>query len=59
MTCNTRCPKGINIAEVLEAIRLILLRDRQDHVQIEKLTDQEKEEVPPIALVSSFRKFTS
>ena len=59
MTCNTRCPKGINIAEVLEAIRQILLRQRQDHVQIEKLTDQEKEDVPIIALVSNFRKFTS
>ncbi len=59
MTCNVRCPKGINIAEVFEAIRQILLRERQDHVQIEKLTDEEKEEVPPIALISSFRKFTS
>jgi heterodisulfide reductase subunit C len=59
MTCNTRCPKGINIAEVFEAIRQIILRKRQDHVHIEKLTDQEKEDVPPIALISNFRKFTS
>ncbi len=59
MTCNTRCPKGIKIAEVFEAIRQIILRKRQDHVQIGKLTDLEKEEVPPIALISNFRKFTS
>lgn len=59
MTCNARCPKGINIAEVIEAIRQVLLRQRHDHVQIEKLTDEEKENVPPIALISSFRKFTS
>ena len=59
MTCNARCPKGINIAEVIEAIRQVLLRKRQDHVQIVKLTDEEKENVPPIALISSFRKFTS
>ncbi len=59
MTCNTRCPKGINVAEVFEAIRQILLRQRQDHLQIEKLTYKEKEDVPPIALISSFRKFTS
>ena len=58
MTCNTRCPKGINIAEVFEAIRQILLRQRLDHVEIKKLTDEEKEAVPPIALISSFRKFT-
>ena len=59
MTCNVRCPKGINVAEVIEALRQILLRKRQDHVKVEKLTDSEKEDVPPIALISSFRKFTS
>ena len=59
MTCNVRCPKGINIAEVIEALRQILLRDRKDHVEVEKLTDQAKEDVPPIALISCFRKFTS
>lgn len=59
MTCNARCPKGINIAEVIEALRQILLRKRMDHVRVEKLTDEEKENVPPIALISNFRKFTS
>lgn len=59
MTCNARCPKGINIAEVIEALRQILLRKRMDHVKLNKLTDEEKENVPPIALVSNFRKFTS
>lgn len=59
LTCNTRCPKGINIAEIIEAIRQILLRKREDHVKIEKLSDEIKENVPPIALISSFRKFTS
>jgi len=59
MTCNARCPKGINIAEVIEAIRQILLRKREDHVKVEKLSDKQKENVPPIALVSNFRKFTS
>jgi heterodisulfide reductase subunit C len=59
MTCNARCPKGINIAEVIEAIRQVLLRQRQDHVQIEKLTDEEKKDIPPIAFISNFRKFTS
>jgi heterodisulfide reductase subunit C len=59
MTCNTRCPKGINIAEVIEAIRQILLRKRKDHVEIKNLTPDEKSCVPPIALIANFRKFTS
>jgi len=58
-TCNARCPKGVNIAEVIEAIRQILLRKREDHLKIEKLSDSEKGDVPPIAMVSSMRKFTS
>jgi len=59
LTCNARCPKGINIAEVIEAIRQILLRKRKDHLKINKLSDAEKENVPPIAIISSMRKFTS
>ena len=59
MTCSSRCPKGINIAEVIEAIRQILLRNRKDHVTVKELTAKEKEDVPPIALISCFRKFTS
>jgi heterodisulfide reductase subunit C len=59
LTCNARCPKGINIAEVIEAIRQILLRKREDHLKIEKLSDEQKENLPPIALISSMRKFTS
>ena len=59
LTCNARCPKGINIAEVIEAIRQILLRKREDHLKIYKLSDAEKENVHPIAIISSMRKFTS
>ncbi len=59
MTCNVRCPKGINIAEVIEALRQILLRQRKDHVNVEELKPSERSDVPPIALISNFRKFTS
>ena len=59
MTCNVRCPKGINIAEIIEALRQILLRQRQDHVKVEELKPSERGDVPPIALISNFRKFTS
>lgn len=58
-TCNVRCPKGIKIAEVMEAVRQVLLRKRRDHVEIKKLSDEEKASVPAIALISNFRKFTS
>ncbi|RLE10946.1 MAG: disulfide reductase [Candidatus Aminicenantes bacterium] len=59
MTCNVRCPRGIKIAEVIEAIRQILLRKRKDHIDPERLPQEIRCQVPPIALISSFRKFTS
>ena len=59
LTCNVRCPKGIKIAEVMEAVRQILLRKRNDHVIVKELTEEEKADVPPIALISNFRKYTS
>jgi heterodisulfide reductase subunit C len=58
-TCNVRCPKGIKIAEVMEALRQVLLRKRHDHVEVPNLTEEEKTSVPAIALISNFRKFTS
>ena len=58
-TCNVRCPKGIKIAEVMEAVRQVLLRKRRDRVEVRKLTDKERAGVPAIALVGSFRKSTS
>ena len=58
-TCNVRCPKGIKIAEVMEAVRQVLLRKRRDHVEVPKLSAEEKACVPAIALISNFRKFLS
>lgn len=59
MTCNVRCPKGINIAEIMEALRQILLRQRKEHVDLNKLSEEQLCELPPIALVSNFRKSSS
>ena len=58
-TCNTRCPKGVKIAEVIEAIRQVQLRARQDHLDVPKLEPAALAALPPIALIGSMRKFTS
>lgn len=61
MTCNTRCPKNIRIAEIIEAVREIVLRtnERQDYLQIDQLTPEVIATLPPIALISSMRKLSS
>ncbi len=59
MTCNSRCPKGVRIAELIDSLRQIKLRARQDHLELEQLPAGSLQGVPPIALVGAMRKFTS
>jgi heterodisulfide reductase subunit C2 len=59
LTCNTRCPKGVKVAEVIEAVRQVLLRSRKDHLVLEEIPQATLAEVPPIAIIGSMRKFSS
>lgn len=59
-TCDVRCPKGINISKIMEALRQILLRQRErgDFVNIEKIPKKLLKVIPQICLISNFRKMT-
>ena len=60
LTCNTRCPKGVHIAEVIEAVRQIRLRTkRDDHLHFRELPASTLAILPPIAVIGSMRKGTS
>ncbi len=59
LICSARCPKGIDIAKVMESLREISLRAKKSYVILEALTKEELEELPQIALISSFKKQTS
>jgi heterodisulfide reductase subunit C len=54
-----RCPRGIDIPKVMEAMRQVQLRDNVDKVDLNKLTPEQLAQMPQIALVSGFRKMTS
>jgi heterodisulfide reductase subunit C len=58
-TCMARCPRGVDITKVMEALRLIKLRENTDHVNLSNLQPEEIVDLPQIALVSGFRKMTS
>jgi heterodisulfide reductase subunit C len=55
LTCSVRCPRGIKIAEVMEAIRQIVLRARDSQRRL-TITPEEREKLPPIAIISAYRK---
>ncbi len=58
LQCSTRCPKGIEVAQVMEALRTINLRQREGTLKPEDIKSKELKDLPPIALVSAFRKLT-
>lgn len=59
LTCTVRCPRGVDLGRVMEAIRLIALRKNIDYVGATGIPKDKVGELPQIALVSSFRKHTA
>jgi heterodisulfide reductase subunit C len=57
-TCTTRCPRGIDIAKVGEALRQIKLRKAVDRIDIKDIPEDERNILPQLAIVAAFRKFT-
>lgn len=57
-TCSSRCPRGVRITEIMEALRLYRLRKNIDYFNPSTLRN-ELAELPPIAIIASFRKLTS
>lgn len=57
--CSVRCPRGIEVARVMEALRQVALRERSDRVDPGRLPASVLRKSPPIALVAGFRKTTS
>ncbi|MCF7792952.1 MAG: 4Fe-4S dicluster domain-containing protein [Candidatus Cloacimonetes bacterium] len=58
LQCSSRCPKGIDVAKLMEAFRTINLRAGLGIVDPRKLDVENKDELPPILLVCAMRKLT-
>ena len=58
-TCASRCPRGINLAAIMEALRALVLRRGVDHVSPSKISPSLLAEAPQLALVSCLRKLSS
>jgi heterodisulfide reductase subunit C len=58
-SCSVNCPRGVDLARVMEALRLLTLRKNINFIEPSELPDEEIKELPVIALVSGFRKLTS
>ncbi len=58
LSCSARCPKELKIAETMEALRFLYQQTKRDFLDISKIPPEEFDEIPQIAWVAAFRKFT-
>jgi len=58
LTCSVRCPREIDVAALMEAVREYQLREEPEKIVISKIPKEAYDKLPNIALVSNFRKKT-
>jgi heterodisulfide reductase subunit C len=59
LTCVARCPKGVDLPRIMEALRLISMQRSGDRMEVSQLSPEMVGEVPQLALIGGFRKFTT
>ena len=57
-TCQVRCPRGIDIPRVVEALRLLALRGGENFLAPEAIPKDRIAAMPQAAVVAGLRKFT-
>ena len=58
ITCSVRCPRGVDIAKIMEGLRQVALRNNTNHVHVRRINKNKLKDLPQIAFVSNFRKLT-
>lgn len=57
-TCYARCPHGVDLSRIMEALRVIALEQGGDHLRPQELDPDEVAEMPQLAVIAGFRKYT-
>ena len=56
--CVERCPRGVEPANIIEAVRLLKIRKQnENHLKAEQIPELLDENLPQQAIVSAFRKY--
>ena len=58
MACLQRCPRSVEPAKLIEAVRLAVVRQQDaNHLHAEEIPELLDEDLPQQAIVSAFRKY--
>jgi len=57
LACEARCPKGVELPRVMEALRQLVL-DRGEHLAPSAISPADLDEWPQQAFIGGFRKYT-
>jgi heterodisulfide reductase subunit C len=57
LTCVSRCPKGIDLPRVMEALRLIRMQRTGNQIETNQIPAEMVADMPQLALIGSFRKY--
>ncbi len=58
LTCASRCPKGVDLSRVMEALRTIAMQRGIQAVELADLPDELVADLPQLAIIGGFRKFS-
>ena len=59
MACVERCPRQVEPAKIIEAVKLIKIRKQgENHLKPEQVAEAIDEELPAQAITSAFRKYS-
>ena len=59
MACVERCPRGVEPAKLIEAVRLLAVREQgKNHLKADDIPALLDEDMPQQAIVTAFRKYS-
>lgn len=58
LTCVSRCPKGVDVPRVMEALRQIAMQRGIQPVEVAEVPDALVAELPQMAIIGGFRKYS-
>jgi heterodisulfide reductase subunit C len=59
LVCQARCPKGVDIPRLMEAVRVLHLRAKEGVIDVDKFDKELLMDAPPLAFMSALSKYSS